>query len=103
MLVGSLTRENDLESMEIQGEVLLKCLDPKRLNLSVQMTPNQDIPLKPNPNIDRQMWAKDHTLKAKKGAFPLHQNVPALKYKIQKLSLDQLPFTFTYWFNESSI
>jgi len=43
--------------MEIHGEVTLKCLDPKRLNLSLSLDNVSNLQVKPNPNMDRTVWS----------------------------------------------
>jgi len=95
----TITRDGDFQSCEVLGELILKCLDPKKLKLTVQLQlPPECAGLKPHPNLKKDVFTQAGVLEAK-SAFPLSQSLSALKYR----NVLQAPFGLCTWYNHPSL
>lgn len=100
----SLTKEGGLQSFEVIGDVLLQINDPAKAAVVVQMEHEglKTVTIKPHPQLNKQIWTEKGCLATKdpNQPFPVGSKIPTLKYKLVSTNLQDLPFTFTNWFNE---
>jgi len=106
-LVCTVQRDGDLSGFEVKGDLFITVRDPTKGNCAIYLEPenNKAIQLKPNPQLNRQFWTEKQAIAPKelKDNFAIGSKINCLKYRYASTNTADLPFNFTYWFNEGSI
>jgi coatomer subunit delta len=100
-LCVKMNKEGGLQSMEVQGTLVLLCTDEQAAFVQVVLKtgPNEGFQFKTHPNIDKGLYSLQHKLGVKDPARPFPINVPqgVLKWRYQTSDEARVPLTVNCW------
>lgn len=102
-----MTRDGNLSSFDVNGEIFLQFFDPARARIAIQFE-YENLKLntiKPHINLNKQLWTdkKQIALKNIDTSFPTGTRIPSIKYRYTSTNTSDLPFTLTCWYTDGSV
>ncbi|XP_953001.1 coatomer delta subunit, putative [Theileria annulata] len=96
---GNLHLDGDVDSLNVQGELVTTVFEEQAQSASLQFTSNKDIKMKYHPMVDKKMVTKSK-IELQNG-FNLAQPLSIIKWKY-KLSEEDFPLSVTCWPSEGT-
>ena len=100
-LTVKMNKEGGLQSMEVQGTLVLLCTDEQAACVQVVLNTgaNAGFQFKTHPNIDKALYSSQQKLGVKDPARPFPVNVPQgiLKWRYQTTDEEQVPISINCW------
>ncbi|RKO87376.1 Mu homology domain-containing protein [Blyttiomyces helicus] len=94
-------RDGGLQSMEVNGSMTLRTVDPNRAHLKVAMKVIEDpnVQFKTHPNVDRQLFSERGVLALKNATrpFPVNQSLGILKWRFMSKDENAIPLAINCW------
>lgn len=97
-LTVKMNKEGGLQSMEVQGTLLLRCEDEAAAQVQVHLRcgANQGFQFKTHPKINKQLYAQSQVL-GSNGPFPVRNAQGVLKWRFQTSDEERVPITINCW------
>ncbi|KAJ3355122.1 hypothetical protein HDU91_005700 [Kappamyces sp. JEL0680] len=94
-------RDGGIQSMEVNGTMLLKVNDASKAKITVQIgyQPDPSLQFKTHPNVDKAAWASQSSIALRdvNRPFPVSQALGVLKWRYATKDESQLPLLVNCW------
>lgn len=94
-------RDGGLQSLEVNGTMLLKVNDGSKAKLRLQLeySPDENLQFKTHPNVDKGAWSSSSliTLKDPSRPFPVSQPLGILKWRYSSRDESKIPLLVNCW------